>query len=89
MAHDPPVAGVSHVPEKLSQGASATGRSWWKMTSVRVPGDEGLIKHHTHRPHGARAPLSQRHTISDQPAQMPLPIDFADPLRALPERDGA
>jgi len=42
-----------------------------------------------HRPHGARAPLSQRHTISDQPAQMPLPIDFADPLRALPERDGA
>ena len=42
-----------------------------------------------HRPHGARAPLSQRHTISDQPAQMPLPIDFADPLSVLPERDGA
>lgn len=63
MAHDPPVAGVSHVPEKLSQGASATGRSWWKMTSVRVPGDEGLIKHHTHRPHGTRTPISATHHL--------------------------
>ena len=43
VAHTAAVSGISHPPERPGPEAGVVGQSWWKLTSARVPGGEGLI----------------------------------------------
>ena len=61
-------------------------RPGWKMTSARVPGDEGLIKHHSSSLRGPRPRLNDTPPCQSpvKPPQPPSPTDFADPLPTPP-----